>query len=496
MKLVFIVFSIYLVSLFFREERVPGGIVEWVSRRFLPSSLVLHVGSLSYGFVHGIHVRDVRLYDWSGKDPLSSVISFSDFDWYPFMRKIRIAGLRYARLPEEYYQGGTHDRNEPLDVKFPDLGHFEVEMTDPDILGVRPRRLDFGLDVSERRIEVSRIVLQWPDCDVRAALDGFCYVDLDRQEVYGEVKGLAKQTHIRPLIEAVDVPVALPYMDAFTEVPVPCTSWCAWKVDLTRNDFDLWLDLKPTLGKYMSVPMKWANGKIRLHNFTRDDQFCYVTTVGPISAEDVEGRTLDGTVVISSTNGMNMVTVKAKSSQPLADVLKIGGFEGDYVGAEVIGNSQCDLTFRFPRAMANDHAVLNGNGHVSVTGGRLMRMKGFAGLIEAMPSIAPAVTWFSDSTEASGDYVIENGVVKSDNIYIEGTCFSIKMAGSFDTVKDNLDFKVMVQFAKKDSLVGKLLHPLTWPFTKLLLEFKLSGSPADPKWSYVTVLDRVLEVVK
>ena len=189
--------------------------------------------------------------------------------------------------------------------------------------------------------------MQWPDCDVRAALDGFCYVDIDRQEVYGEVKGLAKQAHIRPLIEAVDVPVALPYIDAFTDVPVPCPSWCAWKVDLVHNDFDLWLDLKPTLGKYMSVPMKWANGEIHVRNFTRDNQFCYVTTVGPISAEDVEGRPLEGTVVISSTNGMNTVAVKAKSAQPLANVLKIGGFEGDYVGADVIGNSQCDLTFRF-----------------------------------------------------------------------------------------------------------------------------------------------------
>ena len=496
MKWVFIVFFVYLVSLFFREERIPGGFVEWVSRRFLPPSLVLHVGSLSFGFMHGVHVTDVRLYDWSGKDPLRPMVSVSRLDWYPFMRRIRIDALRYVRLPDGYYQDGTHDKNEQVEASFPDLGHFEIEMRDPDILGIRPRRLDFGLDVSERRIEASRIVLQWPDSDVRAALDGFCYVDLDRQEVYGEVKGLAKQAHIRPLIETVDVPVALPYMDAFTEVPAPCPSWCAWKVDLVHNDFDLWLDLKPTLGKYMSVPMKWANGKIHVHNFTRNDQFCYVTTVGPISAEDVEGRPLDGTVVILSTNGMNTVTVKAKSSQPLADVLKIGGFEGDYVGADVIGNSQCDLTFRFPRAMTNNHEVLNGSGHVSVSGGHLMRMKGFAGLIEAMPKIAPAVTWFSDSTEASADYVIENGVVKSDNIYIEGTLFSIRMSGRFDSVREDLDFKVMVQLAKKDSLVGKLLHPLTWPFTKLLLEFKLSGSPSNPKWSYVTVLDRVLEVVK
>ena len=146
--------------------------------------------------------------------------------------------------------------------------------------------------------------------------------------------------------------------------------------------------------------------------------------------------------------------------------------------------------------MTNNYEVLNGFGHVTVKDGQLMRMKGFMGLIEAMPSVAPAVTWFSDSTQASCDYVIENGVIKSDSIYIEGTLFSIKMYGQFDAVKEKLDFTVRVQFAKKDSLIGKVLHPLTWPFTKLLLEFRLAGSPENPKWEYVTVLDRVLEVLK
>ena len=52
-----------------------------------------------------------------------------------------------------------------------------------------------------------------------------------------------------------------------------------------------------------------------------------------------------------------------------------------------------------------------------------------------------------------------------------------------------------VQFAKKDSIAGKLLHPLAWPFTKLLLEFRLTGTPDEPKWTYLSVIDRVLEAV-
>lgn len=126
MKWGFIVFLVYLGSLFFREQRISGSLVELAARRFLPSSLVLHVGSQSFGFMHGVHVSDIRLYDWSGKDPLKSFVSVSQVDWYPFMRKLRIAGLRYARLPESYYQEGTHDKNEEVEACFPSLGHFEV----------------------------------------------------------------------------------------------------------------------------------------------------------------------------------------------------------------------------------------------------------------------------------------------------------------------------------------------------------------------------------
>ena len=123
-------------------------------------------------------------------------------------------------------------------------------------------------------------------------------------------------------------------------------------------------------------------------------------------------------------------------------------------------------------------------------------LKGFRGLLKEMPSAAPAVSWFTDTTQASCDYTIENGILKTDNVYIEGSLFSIKMYGSLDTTVDKLDFTVRVQFTKKDSIVGKLLHPLTWPFTKLLLEFRLTGSAGEPKWKYISVVDRVLEVVK
>lgn len=496
MKWSFIVFCVYLGSLFFREERLPGRWLDRIFDRYVPDGLMLQVDSVSFGFRHGIHIRGLRLYDRTSKDALAPIVSADSIGCFSLFRRLRIEGLRYDRLPDGYYAEGNQERNERVECRFPELGRIAVTLVRPDILGIRPESLTFDTVVSPTRIDFEKMHLVWPDRDARMEVDGTCYVDLDRQEIYGEIRGLARQAHIRPLLVAVDVPVALPYMDGFTDVPEPCKSWCAWKIDLVRSDFDLWLELHPILGKYNGVPMRKADGKIHLHNYTRGDCLNYVTTVGPITGTDTEGRYLDGTVTIVGTNRHNSVTVDAKSSQPLADVLKIGGFTGDYVGEDVFGESTCRLTFDFPRAMSNNYEVLNGSGHVVVKNGRLMRMKGFRGLIDAMPKIAPAVTWFTDSTQASGDYVIENGVVRTDNVYIEGTLFSIKMFGWLDTVRNTQDFTVRVQFAKSDSMIGKILHPLTWPFTKLLLEFRLTGSPENPKWEYVSVVDRVVEAVQ
>ena len=496
MKWLFIVFCVYLGSLFFFEQRIP---CDWIER-FLEGRIgdrfIVHLNKVSFGFRRGLHVRGLSIFDTGSENPAQATVAADAIDFYPFLRRIRIERLKYARLPESYYAPGNTERNKPVECTLPDAGDFRVTLIRPDILAVKPEQVDFKLEISPRRVDFSRIHLVWPDKDVKMEIDGRCYVDFDRQEVFGDIGGLARQGHIRPMLVAIDVPVALPYMDGFTEVPEPCNARCSWKVDLVRSDLDLWLDLHPLLCRYNGVAMAKADGAIHLHNYTRGNCLNYRTTVGPVTATDVKGRTLSGTVIVTGTNNFNTVEVDAKSSQPLADVLKIGGFTGDYVGPEVFGDAECSLRFLFPRAMTNNYEVLNGSGRVTVKNGQLMRMKGFRGLIAAMPSVAPAITWFTDTTQASADYVIENGVVKSDNIYIEGTLFSIKMYGWFDSVKNAQDFTVRVQFAKKDSIVGKVLHPLTWPFTKLLLEFRMTGTPEEPRWQYISVIDRVLEAVK
>ena len=487
---------LFVGLLVIRPVPVPAPLVEMVVGRHAPSGVGLDVDSVAFGIRSGLVVGGLRVFDRC-KPAEEAFIAGAESVVVDFLgRHLTVVGARYPRLPDSYYAPGNQERNERVECELPNLPKFSVTLVRPDILAVRAAKVEANVEVTRDRVTFDRIRLDWPDDDERMSISGFCYVDIPRQVVYGEVKGLARQPHIRPMLVALDIPVSLPYFDGFTEVPSPVPSWCSWKVNLVNADLDLRLDLHPELGRYNGVGMEKADGKLHLHVYTREDFLNYTHTIGPIEARRADGRTLAGTVTVAGTNGYNTVDVAATSTLPIADLLKIAGFEGDYVNGDVVGESECSLQFRFPRAMGDDLRLLNGRGHVEVKHGQLMRLKGFRGLLEAMPSVAPAVSWFSDTTQASSDFTIENGVVKTDNTFIEGSLFSIKMYGQFDAAANALDYTVRVQFTKKDSLVGRLLHPLTWPFTKLLLEFKLTGTPERPEWKYISVVDRVMEAVK
>ena len=135
---------------------------------------------------------------------------------------------------------------------------------------------------------------------------------------------------------------------------------------------------------------------------------------------------------------------------------------------------------------------LNGAGRMKVTDGMLAQMKLFAGLTKLIAEKVPGVGFLVNQSQASADFTITNGIFRSDNVYIEGGVVSLKGWGTYDMAADNLDFTVRVQFMKKESLMGKIIHPVTFPFTKLLLEFKATGPIDAPNWNYISIIDRML----
>lgn len=136
---------------------------------------------------------------------------------------------------------------------------------------------------------------------------------------------------------------------------------------------------------------------------------------------------------------------------------------------------------------------LAGAGTVRLEEGHIARMKLFMGLTDLLAKQVPGVDKIVTQSEASCDFTVKDGVIRSDNILIEGSLFSISAKGGYDFLNDELDFTVRVTLLKNESVLGKfLIRPIMWPFSKLLLEFKVEGGLDKPKWKYISVLDRIL----
>ncbi len=605
MKLLFIVLFVFLGTLFFREQRVPKAWLDRAADRLSTSNLIVRCDGAAFGFRRGFSATGIRVYDRTKADCLSPVLSVRSLTVDPLQRKVRLVRAVYERLPDSYYHDESRERNARLDFVLPTLPEFRLTLERPEILGLTPDRVTAQVNVRRRWFALDDIRVVWPDKSFDMDVDGAFRFDLVSQRAHGEVRGRSTTSRIRPLLVALDVPSALPYMDAFTEIPEPVPARGVFDVDLTNGDFRMKLDLKPKMGRYNGVPMDRAEGALDLYVYTRGTNCNVRLGVDLPLALDPEGRRLSGNLTVDMTNELvrlaydvtselafrdaleiadfmepetldmvscetkPVVTVKGTSGVSAADAahnnlaftarlargafmglelrdlrtdfsivgeriafskidgrgrtngrytgdawLEIPGFDEnrmrfgvrldcrggslaelsdmiDFETGEINGkvDGRCELT---GPATTNCTAGLNGRGSIRISDGHLAQMKLFAGLTDMLADKVPGVGFLVNQSEASADFTLTNGVVRSENVFIEGGLFSLKAWGSYDIPRDALDFTVRVQFLKNDSLLGKVVHPVTWPFTKLLLEFRAKGPLENPKWEYISILDRIL----
>ncbi|MBQ6137317.1 MAG: hypothetical protein IJI73_08105 [Kiritimatiellae bacterium] len=601
----FIVFLIFVASLYFREQRLPRALVGWIADRLSSESHVVRCDSATIGLRHGVTLSSVRVYD-RRRQEMEAMVSAKSVSANHVTRRVRVVGLRYPRLPESYYSGECRERNERVEMEFPGLPAFRLELEDAEVLGVAASRLTAEVAVSPGSLRVDDIHGELSGGDRRRPVEGSFELDIPSQRVRAEVGGQVAMNQVRPLLVALDIPSALRYFDAFTEMEAPVPATGAFVVNLANGDFGMKLDLAPTLGKYNGVPLSKADGTLDLYVYTRGTNCNARFSVDLRSAEDERGRRLSGGILVDYTNdvtrlvftdvkcglrlrdaleiadfikpetldviecetppeitvkgmcgttaedrGVNSMDFTAKVRHGsflglrLNDVLaefslrgdvlsfpvvsatgKTGGsflasadvaipeFDGDRAGfklkvdyrrgsleeladffkfdlGERNGKVQGWCEFEGP-VSSNLLSRLNGRGSVKVTDGHLAQMKLFAGLTAMLADKVPGVGFLVNQSQASADFTVTNGLFRSDNVFIEGGLISIKGWGSYDIPRDNLDYTVRVQFLKNDSLMGKIVHPITWPFTKLLLEFRATGPIDSPKWEYISLLDRIL----
>ena len=101
-KWIFIVLCVFICSLFFRQQSIPGSWVTEPLAEFLPTNLVVSVESVMIGFRYGVSVEGFRLYDRNSTNVFETIMG-ADYLAVDFLRrKVTISALKYPRLPDSY----------------------------------------------------------------------------------------------------------------------------------------------------------------------------------------------------------------------------------------------------------------------------------------------------------------------------------------------------------------------------------------------------------
>ena len=135
---------------------------------------------------------------------------------------------------------------------------------------------------------------------------------------------------------------------------------------------------------------------------------------------------------------------------------------------------------------------INGRAAVSMKNGHLARINMFAGLTDHLAKSIPGISSLVDQSDAEIECTITNGVIEASKIQVSGDVFSIAGSGTYSIPEDRIDITARVHIFKNDSIIGKIANPITWTFSKLLLEFKVYGSLDSPEWKYISVIERLL----
>ena len=407
-----VVFAVLCVFLFCFEHRLPDSVVAAMCRRLSGNEAMLCVDEVRVRFPRKLVMKRVRVLDRAKAraKPIVSAssvdvrLSLGSFPWSSkrVLKKIVVHDLAYPRLPDGYYipdsvefpgQPDFKEKNEPLDFEFPEIDPFELVLVRPNVLDCTPARVELhAVYATRRKLVAPRIDLDWPDTDQTMSIKGELTIDLDAQKVHGGVHGQARQANIRPLLGALEVDKAFPYIDGWTGVTVPVDAGCRFDVNLRNNDLHIYLDLHPTGGAYNHVAMKNAHGVVDVKVYVRDTYQNARIVVGPIAANTEDGKALDGTIIYENINDIGYVNFDVTSSTTLSNALAVADVMNDGTLDCIQPETPPRVSLRGVLAVDPAHAATNNlEGNVAFDRGTLF----------SIPLVNASTAWALKGTEVT-----------------------------------------------------------------------------------------------
>ena len=385
-------FLLALAAILLFEQPIPDFLLRRITRNLSTSNYLVRADSATFRFSHGLKINNLRVFDRrkvASRPMLSATcvdlaLNLRRIPWSrrTLVKSVTITDLKYPRLPDGYYipdsvefpgRPDFQEKDEPLKLNLPTLQPFRLTLLHPEVLGVTPKKVVAeSVSVTPGGIRAGGIHLDWPDADTPQALDGTFELNLETQRIEGEVHGLARQHHIRPLLVALEITNSYAFIDAFTRVEKPVDAACAFDVNLRNNDLHIRLDLAPEGGSYNRVPFESVRGPVDVRVFVRDTYQNARITVGPLVANLADGSRMSGQIVYENTNDVGYVDFDVKSNTSLSNALAVADVMNDGTLDGLVPATPPRITLQGRLAVDPAHARANNlSGTLTFTRGTL-----------------------------------------------------------------------------------------------------------------------------
>ena len=254
------------------------------------------------------------------------------------------------------------------------------------------------------------------------------------------------------------------------------------KVNVTN---DLTATVSFAKGSILRIPLTDASCDLHVYGHS--------ACVDNIKATPVDGGLLEGQVHFAfpdySPSNTTFVAQITATRASLSNLMCIGQPTNTLTGkvtgkVSLAGSAALDAL-----------STLEGEGTAKVEDSVLARMPLFAGLTDWVARNIPGVSSVVNQSSAKMDFTMVNGVATTKNMVVEGNVFSILLRGSYTLETDAVDMDVRVNIMKEGTIAGWLARVITFPITRALLEFKLSGTTANPEWAYVTFVEKLVDAI-
>jgi len=306
----------------------------------------------------------------------------------------------------------------------------------------------------------------------------------DDDSVFIDVRGTAPKPDILSIINVLNHG-ELDLLQCETPVSAVVKGIVATNLKKAGATNDLNATLSFAKGSILSVPLTEVSCDLKV--------VAHSACVDNIKAKPADGGTVEGFVHFAFPDyEASNTTFVAKISAVDADFSNLmciaqtnNTFAGKATGSLTLAGS----------ASGNILASLDGDGQVAVEDSVFTRIPLFAWLTDWLANNIPGISSVVNQSSLSLNFTVTNGVAVTENMLVEGNVFSILCKGNYTPETDVIDMVVRVNVFRERTWLGKVTHVLTFPFTRLLLEFRISGTASDPKWSYINIIERLTDAI-